>query len=88
MKIERKIQLSAGAVLLSGIAAITMLAPRSAQANPCAQIVVCDTSCPSNLDAACQSVAPSGCTVTSATCIPDSPLSACFHVAAIICNFQ
>jgi hypothetical protein len=74
MEIKRRLQLGAVAVIANGLLSLMVMAPREAQANPCASINQCVTgnSC-TNWTALCQQLAPSGCTVTSFTCQYDVP---------------
>jgi len=82
MDIRRKLQLGAAAVIANGLIALTVMAPKIAVANPCAEIVRAGPigGC-GNATLMCQSFALPGCTVTSATCtiLVNRPLYDCHY---------
>ena len=93
MQMKRKLQLGSVAVALSGIWSLGLLSPTVALANPCSPINTCygsnHTVCESGGAAYCQSIAPSGCTVTSFTCQPTAECNVFPQKpSGITCNFN
>ena len=87
----RKIQISATAVIINGVLALSGILPGPALANPCATIYICwlTEHCPppSAQNTICQAHAPTGCTVTAMEC----PVFICSNppdVVAIECDFE
>lgn len=70
METQRKVQLSAAAVVANGLAALYAIAPSTALANPCAPIYNEESICFIDAYTYCQQRAQPGCTPTSASCSP------------------
>lgn len=70
MKMARRIQLVAVAVIVNSTAALTLLSPNSAQAATCNPKYMCFpvSLCESNYASYCATLAPPGCTVATAQC--------------------
>jgi hypothetical protein len=86
----RKIQLSAGAVILNGLLSLTPIYPSTALANPCAQIITCYNrlTCSANGLSFCQSIALSGCTATSFVCAGYNIECGAPILGVIECNYN
>ena len=81
---KRKVQLSAAVVIANGLLALGLLHPRVSLATSCPDEDTCGT-CLSPPVAACNNVAPPGCTFLSATC--GGPV--CFHnIGTVHCVYQ
>jgi len=68
-----KIQLGAASVIANALAALVIMSPSSALANPCAPIATCVNGGQCPLAAKCNALAPPGCTLTSMTCTVGCP---------------
>jgi hypothetical protein len=85
MNAQRRLQWSAAVVIATGFLSFTTMAPRVAQANPCAPIERCPSVCWRQLSQ-CQAIAPPGCTATSITCIPQGGI--CGIHLGTVCHFD
>jgi hypothetical protein len=88
MKTHRKLQIGAAVVMANGLIALSAVSPTAAVANPCATYAACFVSCPANTAQFCQSIAPSGCTVTSSSCFVSQLFPPCPGLAWVSCRYD
>jgi hypothetical protein len=89
MNVNRKIQLTAAAVISNGVLALGLMSASPAFATTCNSKIVCAPTCDVDIEFAyCSQAAPPGCTFSSAVCLNRNCVLGGFNAQQVLCRYH